>query len=133
MELIIKTSKREELIDITNLINKKIKINNINKGIIHLFVPHATAGITINENADTNLPKDISDFLNKLVAKGIWMHDRTDGNADAHIKASLIGNSVSVPFSEGALQLGTWQNIFLCEFDGPRKRKILLNFLKTTK
>lgn len=131
MELFIKTSKREELIDITNLINEKI--NDADNGIIHLFVPHATAGITINENADVNLPKDISNFLNKLVAKGIWMHDKIDNNADAHIKASLIGNSVSVPVKNGKMELGTWQNIFLCEFDGPRKRKVLLNFLKTTK
>lgn len=129
MELIIKSNKREELIDITSLINEKVK--EINDGIIHLFVPHATAGITINENADVNLPKDISDFLNKLVAKGIWMHDRIDGNADAHIKASLIGNSVSIPVKNGKIELGTWQNIFLCEFDGPRKRKVLMNFLKT--
>ena len=129
MELIIKTNKREELIDITNLINEKI--NEDDNGIIHLFVAHTTAGITINENADANLPKDISNFLNKLVAKGIWMHDKIDGNADAHIKASLIGNSVSIPIKNGKMELGQWQNIFLCEFDGPRKRKILLNFLKT--
>jgi len=129
MELIIKTNKREELIDITNLINEKI--NEDDNGIIHLFVAHTTAGITINENADANLPKDISNFLNKLVAKGIWMHDKLDGNADAHIKASLIGNSVSIPIKNGKMELGQWQNIFLCEFDGPRKRKILLNFLKT--
>ncbi|MBU4069906.1 MAG: secondary thiamine-phosphate synthase enzyme YjbQ [Nanoarchaeota archaeon] len=129
MELIIKTNKREELIDITNLINEKI--NEADNGIIHLFVAHTTAGITINENADANLPKDISNFLNKLVAKGIWMHDKLDGNADAHIKASLIGNSVSIPIKNGKMELGQWQNIFLCEFDGPKKRKILLNFLKT--
>lgn len=129
MELIIKTNKREELIDITNLINEKI--NEDDNGIIHLFVAHTTAGITINENADANLPKDISNFLNKLVAKGIWMHDKIDGNADAHIKASLIGNSVSIPIKNGKMELGQWQNIFLCEFDGPKKRKILLNFLKT--
>lgn len=129
MELIIKTNKREELIDITNLINEKI--NEDDNGIIHLFVAHTTAGITINENADANLPKDISNFLNKLVAKGIWMHDKIDGNADAHIKASLIGNSVSIPIKNGKIELGQWQNIFLCEFDGPKKRKILLNFLKT--
>jgi len=126
-EITIKTNKREELVDITNLINEKIEIE---KGILHAFVPHATAGITINENADPNLPKDISNFLNNLVEKGKWMHDQIDGNADAHIKTSLIGNSVSVPIANKKLLLGTWQDIFLCEFDGPRKRKIILNFIE---
>ncbi len=127
MELIIRTSKREELVDITNLIEDNLKIE---KGIIHIFVPHATCGITINENADPNLPKDISDFLNKLVKKGVWLHDRIDSNADAHIKNSLIGNSTSIPVYDRKIQLGKWQNIFLCEFDGPRKRKIILNFIE---
>jgi len=126
MELSINTNKREELVDITSLVEKNIDIKN---GILHIFIPHATAGITINENADPNLPEDITDFLNKLVKKGIWRHDKIDNNADAHIKASLIGNSVLIPVENGRLQLGRWQNIFLCEFDGPRKRKIILSFI----
>ena len=126
MELSINTNKREELIDITSLIEKNIDIKN---GILHIFISHATAGITINENADPNLPEDINDFLNKLVKKGIWKHDKIDNNADAHIKASLIGNSVFIPIKDNKMQLGTWQDIFLCEFDGPRKRKIILNFI----
>lgn len=127
MILEIQTSKREELIDITDFIDDKI---NIEKGILHVFVPHATAGITINENADPNLPKDINDFLNKLVEKNVWMHDRIDNNADAHIKASLVGNSVVIPIEAGRMQLGQWQDIFLCEFDGARKRKIILSFIE---
>ena len=123
MEFEIKTDKREELIDITKIIEDKIKINN---GLLNLFIPHATAGVTINENADSNLPKDITDFLNKLVSKGNWKHDRIDNNADSHIKASLIGSSVSIPIKDGKLVLGRWQDIFFCEFDGPRKRKIIL-------
>jgi secondary thiamine-phosphate synthase enzyme len=126
MELSINTNKREELVDITSLVEKNIDIKN---GILHIFIPHATAGITINENADPNLPEDITDFLNKLVKKGIWRHDKIDNNADAHIKASLIGNSVLIPVRDNKMQLGTWQNIFLCEFDGPRKRKIILSFI----
>jgi len=129
MELTIKTNNREELVDITNLIEDKIK--EINKGIINIFIPHATAGITINENADQNLPKDISNFLKNLIPQGRFMHDRIDNNADAHIKASIIGNSVSVPVESGKMRLGTWQNIFLCEFDGPRQRKIILNKIST--
>jgi len=126
MELSINTNKREELIDITSLIEKNINIKN---GILHIFIPHATAGITINENADPNLPEDINDFLNKLVKKRIWKHDKIDNNADAHIKASLIGSSVLIPIENKEMLLGRWQNIFLCEFDGPRKRKIILNFI----
>lgn len=122
-ELTINTGQREEFIDITELVNQQIKIKD---GILHLFVQHATAGITLNENADPNVPKDIINFLSKAVPRGKWLHDNVDGNADSHIKASLIGNSVSAPIKDGKLQLGTWQAIFLCEFDGPRKRKIIL-------
>ena len=127
MNFTIQTSKREELVDITKEIESKIPEG---KGIVHVFIPHATAGITINENADANLPRDISNFLNSIVPKGKWMHDRIDSNADAHIKTSLIGNSVSVPFNDGKLLLGAWQNIFLCEFDGPRERNVEVIFLR---
>jgi secondary thiamine-phosphate synthase enzyme len=123
MDLYINTKNREELIDITSIVEKNITIKN---GILNIFVPHATAAITINENADRNLPKDISNFLNKVVSNGIWLHDKIDNNADAHIKASVIGSSVSIPIENRKLQLGQWQDIFLCEFDGPRKRKIIL-------
>ncbi len=124
MEIKVQTKKREELVDITNLIKNKIEIK---KGILHCFIPHATAGITINENADPNLPKDISNFLRDLIPQGKWLHDRIDGNGDSHLKSSLIGNSVSIPIENKKLVLGTWQDIFLCEFDGPRERRIILN------
>ena len=126
MQLKIKTHKREELVDITDLIRHRIPIS---QGVVHIFVSHTTAGITINENADPNLPTDILNFLNKLIPQGRWLHDKIDNNADAHIKASLIGSSISIPVEEGKLQLGTWQNIFLCEFDGPRERNIIVSFL----
>jgi secondary thiamine-phosphate synthase enzyme len=126
MELNIKTKMREELIDVTNLIERNLAIDY---GVVHLFVPHATCGLTLNENADPNLPKDITNFLNGLVEKGGWMHDKIDDNADAHIKASIIGSSLMIPVAKKRLQLGTWQNVFLCEFDGPRERKMLLNFI----
>ncbi|MEM4719779.1 MAG: secondary thiamine-phosphate synthase enzyme YjbQ [Candidatus Pacearchaeota archaeon] len=129
-EIFVETTKREELIDITNLVEEKLEETKIKEGIVHLFTPHATCGLTINENADENLPKDISNFLNGLVKKGIWLHDRIDDNADAHIKTSIIGNSLMIPFKDNKLKLGTWQNIFLCEFDGPRKRKVLVSFLE---
>ena len=128
-----KTTKRQELKDITDLVRETLGASDIKDGAVHIFIPHATAGITLNENADPNLPKDISNFLKQLVPEGKWMHDRIDNNADAHIKASLIGNSVLIPVKDGEMQLGTWQDIFLCEFDGPRSRNIILNQLKELK
>jgi secondary thiamine-phosphate synthase enzyme len=128
MELIIQTSQREELVDITNLIEEKIKIN---EGPVNIFVPHATCGITINENADSNIPKDIINFLSQIVPKGKWLHDKIDGNGDAHIKTSIIGNSLIIPIANKKMELEKWQNIFLCEFDGPKKRKVVLSFIET--
>jgi secondary thiamine-phosphate synthase enzyme len=127
--IIINTEKREDFIDITNIIEEKIKIK---EGIIHIFTKHTTTAITINENSDENLPKDIIKFLNILVKKGIWLHDKIDGNADSHIKASLIGNSVTIPLKNSKLLLGTWQRILFCEFDGPRKRKIIISQIKSS-
>lgn len=127
-ELFIDTKNREELIDITPLIKKNL---NIKEGILHVFVPHASAGITINENDDPNIPGDICKALRELVQQGKWAHDKVDGNGDAHIKTSLMGNSIFVPVSKGKLQLGKYQDIFFCEFDGPRKRKIILETILT--
>ncbi|MFW6220469.1 MAG: secondary thiamine-phosphate synthase enzyme YjbQ [Nanoarchaeota archaeon] len=126
-EIIIDTNKREEIIDITNLINKNI---NINKGIINIFTTHTTTALTINESSDPNLPIDLTNFLNKLVQKNIWLHDKIDGNADSHIKASLVGNSVTIPINNNKMLLGNWQRILFCEFDGKRKRKILITSIK---
>ena len=96
----------------------------------NVYVQHTSAGITINENADPNLPLDIIDALNKLVEEGIWKHDAMDGNADAHIKASLLGQSETIPIKDTKLQLGTWQGILFAEFDGPRKRKVLVTVIQ---
>ena len=93
-EIFIETKKREEFIDITDLIKKEI---NCESGILNVFVPHSTSAVTINENADLNLPLDISNFLNQLVPKGKYIHDKIDNNGDAHIKTSLIGNSILIP------------------------------------
>ena len=129
-ELFIETKNREELVDITPLIKENLSMK---EGILCVFVPHASAGITINENDDPNIPKDICNFLKTLVPRGKWMHDKIDGNGDAHIKTSLVGNSVSIPVSMGEMQLGKWQNIFFCEFDGPKKRKIIIEFIPSKK
>ncbi len=128
-EIKIKTKKQNEIVDITKLIEEKVK--GIKEGICNLFILHTTASLIINENYDKNLQEDILDAFSRLVPKGIWKHDRLDGNANAHIKTALIGNnSLSIPIQNGKLILGKWQSINLIEFDGPRERTILVKILK---
>ncbi len=127
MEFQIKTKKREEIIDITELINDKIKNSGCKNGIAHICVLHTTAAITINENEDPNVPQDLLNFLAKLVPKEEkWTHNKIDSNGDSHIKASLIGNSIHIPIKNGELHLGRYQGIMFCEFDGPRTRNVIL-------
>ncbi len=123
-EIKIRSTKREELIDITKKVEEQIK--DIKEGIVFLYVPHATAGITINENYDPNVNDDILEFFKKLIPQGKWKHDKVDNNADAHIKSSIIGVSQTIPIKNGKLMLGRWQSVSLCEFDGPRERTIIL-------
>ena len=126
--LSIKTSKREEIIDITEKIQNilsKYKKTKIEKGICRIFVHHTTAGITINENADPNVKTDLLNILRDLIPKKESYHHQ-EGNSDAHMKSSLMGSSKEVIISNHELVLGTWQGIMLCEFDGPRTRKITI-------
>ncbi len=119
-QLTIKTSKRNEFIDITSQIQDLVR--EVSEGVATVFVPHTTTGITINENADPDVPRDILKKLEKLIPQqDNYCH--MEGNSDAHIKASLFGSSVRVIIQNGQLLLGTWQSIFFCEFDGPRTRK----------
>ena len=122
-EIHIKTTLRNELVDITPLVEKVVKDSGISEGICVLAVPHTTAAVTINENADPSVKADIIVALNTLVPAGSRYHHQ-EGNADAHIKASVVGPSETILVSAGRLQLGTWQGVFFCEFDGPRTRKI---------
>jgi len=111
------------MIDITALIVGEVRKSVIKDGICHLFVPHTTAAITINENADPDVPRDILTVLDRLVPiSDNYRH--TEGNSAAHVKASLFGPSQTVFIKEGGLVLGTWQSIFFCEFDGPRSRRV---------
>ncbi len=126
MELKIQTKKREQIIDITSQIKNLVQKSKINKGFCLIYVPHATAAITINENDDPAVCEDFLEALKKIAPKGIWKHDKIDGNADAHIKSSIIGPSEIIPIKDSQLQLGRWQGIMLCEFDGPRERKIII-------
>ncbi len=129
-EIKLSTTKHNELIDITEEVKKIVSDSKIKNGLCHVFVPHATAAITLNENADPNVPKDILNALRKMVKDHDgWKHDDIDNNAAAHIKSSIMGSSETIPIENGKLILGTWQDIFLCEFDGPRKRKVIVTLI----
>jgi secondary thiamine-phosphate synthase enzyme len=123
----VKSKSRTEFIDITEMVQNVVKEANVMKGICYLYVPHTTAGITINEGADPSVQRDILNTLNRLVPHEMNYFHR-EGNADAHIKSTIVGISVNMIIDEGKLLLGTWQSIFFCEFDGPRHRRIAVKF-----
>jgi len=128
-ELHISSTKREEMIDITKEIQMFLTKEKIQDGSLIIYVPHTTAGITINEGADPDVQQDIIYTLQKLIPEHASYH-HAEGNSDAHIKASILGSSVVVLVSNGALVLGTWQHIFFYEGDGPRHRTIYLQVTK---
>ncbi len=119
----VKTGSRNEMVDITSLVQKEISNAGVEDGVCVVYVPHTTAGVTINEGADPAVCTDIIQKLNDLVPPNAG-YRHMEGNADSHIKASLMGSSVTVLIENGRLVLGTWQKIFFCEFDGPRTRKV---------
>ena len=112
----------EGFIDITGQVRKIVASGNVQNGLCQIFVPHTTAGVTINENADPDVVTDMLEALGKMVPDLHYRH--SEGNSPAHVKSSLVGCSITVPISEGRLCLGTWQGIYFCEFDGPRTRKV---------
>ena len=125
-EFRIKTPEREALLDITNEINKIVRDSSIREGVCRVFIPHTTAGITINENADPSVKKDISNFLGKLIPRGGglgYSYKHGEGNSDAHIKCTLTGHSIELLIHEKRLMLGTWQGVMFAEYDGPRNRR----------
>src|SRR3989344_2495881 len=126
-QIVISTSKKHQLIDITEKIEEIVKKSKVKEGICFVYVPHATAAITINENADPNIQMDIIKAINKIVPEhDNYLHDRIDNNAAAHIKSTLIGSSEHIPIYGNKLMLGRWQNIFFCEFDGPRSKRNII-------
>ena len=125
----VRTNTRSEMLDVTDMIQEKVTEAGIREGACICYVPHTTAGITINEGADPAVCEDIIQKLNELVPRSD-RYRHLEGNADSHIKATLVGSSVVIIVEEGRLVLGTWQRIFFCEFDGPRTRKIWIKFLK---
>jgi secondary thiamine-phosphate synthase enzyme len=124
-EIAIQSSRRNQLIDITGQVQKAIDDSNVKDGIALVFVPHTTAAVTINENADATVQSDMIGFLEKLIPeKASFRH--SEGNSDAHIKSSLVGAHLVVFITGGRLVLGTWQGIYFCEFDGPRSRRVIV-------
>lgn len=121
IELTIKTSSRRASIDITKQVEDAVRSAGVSEGICTIYVPHTTAGLTINEHADPSVIRDVMNALVKLTAGMEWTH--LEGNSDAHFLSSIVGTSITIPIHQSKLSLGTWQGIFFMEFDGPRQRK----------
>jgi secondary thiamine-phosphate synthase enzyme len=122
----LKTTKREMLVDITDDVRSVVGRSGILDGLVSVYAQGATAAIMIQENWDESVQSDVINFLSKLIPRGVWLHDAQDGNGDSHLKSGLVGPSETIPLIDGLLGLSTWQNIFFCEFDGPRQdRKVV--------
>ena len=119
----VRTTRRAQLLDITERIAEVVARSSVEQGICHVFIPHTTAGVTINEGADPDVAADVESHLGELVPKEAAF-EHAEGNSDSHIKTILVGPSCTAPVSDGKLALGTWQAIFLCEWDGPRTRSV---------
>ena len=127
----VATAERETLVDITEQVKRIVAAGGVREGLVTVYAQGATAAVMIQENWDASVQTDVVDFLRRLIPRGVWLHDRQDGNGDAHLKAGLVGPSETIPVVDGRLGLSTWQNIFLCEFDGPRsERRIVCTLVK---
>lgn len=126
----LSTHQREELVDITDKVQSLVTESGIRNGLVSVYAQGATAAMMIQENWDESVQTDVIHLLQKLIPKGVWLHDAQDGNGDAHLKAGLVGPSETIPLVDGRLGLSRWQNIFFCEFDGPRReRKIVCTLI----
>lgn len=124
----VPTKTRNEFIDITHKIEEAISKSGVKSGICVVFVPHTTAAVTINENADPSVKSDIVKTLNKVIPAN-WDYTHIEGNSDSHIKSTLVSPSITLIIENGKLVLGTWQGVYFCEFDGPRRRKVFIKIL----
>lgn len=125
----VATSSRAQMVDVTREVQRAVSENGVQEGFCHIYVPHTTAGIAINENADPSVAQDILAVLEKMAPRG-GSYRHLEGNADSHVKASIVGSSETVLIEGGRLVLGTWQGLFLCEFDGPRRRRLLIKLVE---
>ncbi len=122
----VSTHQREQLLDITEQVRGIVQRSGVRDGLVSVYVQGATAAVMIQENWDESVQTDVVDLLRKLIPRGVWQHDLQDGNGDSHLKAGLVGPSETVPIIDGDLGLSRWQNLFLCEFDGPRRERRLV-------
>jgi len=120
------THAREQLVDITGQVRDVAARSGIRNGLVAVYARGATAAVMIQENWDDSVQTDVVELLRQLVPRGVWRHDAQDGNGDSHLKAGLVGPSETIPLIDGQLGLSTWQNIFLCEFDGPRAKRAIV-------
>jgi secondary thiamine-phosphate synthase enzyme len=126
----LSTGRREELVDITDLVQAAVERSGVRDGLVAIYAQGATAAVMIQENWDESVQDDVVDLLAKLIPRGVWRHDAQDGNGDAHLKSGLVGPSETIPLIDGRLGLSRWQNIFFCEFDGPRpERQVVVTIL----
>ena len=122
----ISTREREQLIDVTRQVKDVVRESGVRDGLVHVYARGATAAMMIQENWDESVQTDVIHLLQQLIPRGVWLHDRQDGNGDAHLKSGLVGPSETIPVIDGELGLSTWQNIFFCEFDGPRSERTII-------
>ena len=122
----ISTREREQLIDVTRQVKDVVRESGVRDGLVHVYAQGATAAMMIQENWDESVQTDVIHLLQQLIPRGVWLHDRQDGNGDAHLKSGLVGPSETIPVIDGELGLSTWQNIFFCEFDGPRSERTII-------
>ena len=125
----VRTSGRDEMIDITAEVAAAVADSGLRDGLVTVFVSHTTAGVTINENADPDVIHDVLTALDKAVPWSQRFYRHGEGNSAAHVKSSMVGSSAAVPLIDGKMQFGTWQSIFFCEFDGPRTRKVMVQII----
>lgn len=126
MEIKVRTQNKNDVIDVTRQVADAVKEADIEHGLCHVYVPHATAAIIVNENDDPQIGQDLLNALDKLIPEGVWLHDKVDENGASHLKATILGPSETVPIQRGRLALGTWQAIMLVDFDGPRDRTVIV-------
>jgi len=122
----LQTHAREELVDITPQVRDAVRRSGASDGLVSVYAQGATAALMIQENWDESVQTDVVELLRKLIPRGVWRHDAQDGNGDSHLKAGLVGPSETIPLIAGKLGLSTWQNIFFCEFDGPRRERTVI-------
>ena len=126
----VRTERRTQLLDVTGLVERAVRASGVAAGICHVYVPHTTAGVTINEHADPDVATDLEGVFDRLVPRlGPYRH--SEGNSDSHAKATLVGSSQVIFVEQGKLALGRWQGVFLCEFDGPRERRLYVKVVES--